>query len=388
MVRQRDRKSGIGSRQAPGFTLVELLVVITIIAILIALLLPAVQAAREAARRLQCQNNLKQIGLALLNYESQYKSFPPASHWAKDELPNLAYVDMTHLRPNWACLILPFLDLQPLFDSIDQTAYLTGATNARVRSKRLPVMLCPADPYNTTPFNGSSAGGPTLGDGWARGNYGVNGSTGLMNGSRYCQNIGNGHSTCAGTVESLNWSPFYPIFRGMMACNVAVSMADVTDGASNTIMVGEIRAGVNEQDNRGVWAMGGCSSAIFGNGTMFGDGLGPNAPQVGSDNVITGNALWRTFGGSNWDNCPVLNGMNMSCYPNTGSTPTNGQNNQQRICSMHPNGVHVCLADGSVHWIGDYVDIKGNLNAMPPIYSVWDRLLLSADGQPMPTRAF
>jgi prepilin-type N-terminal cleavage/methylation domain-containing protein len=365
-----------------GFTLVELLVVITIIGILVALLLPAVQAAREAARCLQCQNHLKQIGLALLGYEAQHKFFPPCSQWDKAELPNLPYVARANLRPNWACLILPYLDQQPLFDSIDRTTYLTSATNAKVRSAPLAVMLCPSDPFNTKPFNGSAVGAPDLGDGWARGNYGVNGSEGQMNGSRKCQTWGVVPS-CGGTAESPGWYFWISRARGMMAAGVAVKTADIIDGTSCTIMLGEIRAGVSTQDNRGIWAMGTSASAIFGNGSIMGDGLGPNSPGLGADDCTTCDFVVSSLGCPHWDNCPALNSMNMSCYPFSG---INGQSNQQRICSMHADGVHVCLADGSVHWISDYIDIAGNVDRNPPIYSVWDRLLLSADGQLVPAK--
>src|SRR5580765_330862 len=108
-----------GSTTKKGFTLIELLVVIAIIAVLVSLLLPAVQQAREAARRTQCKNNMKQIGLALMNYESSFNIFPPASNvpWAPRGTGD-AHMDYTGgFGPNWAVAILPFIELQTLYDA-------------------------------------------------------------------------------------------------------------------------------------------------------------------------------------------------------------------------------------------------------------------------------
>ncbi len=169
-----------------GFTLVELLVVITIIGILIALLLPAVQSAREAARRLQCQNNLKQLGLACLNYESTYGVFPPASHWA-DLQPNVAAQSMrmqnqNNLRENWVIMILPFMEQQGLYDAFDLSLPINHEDNERARSTQLSVMLCPSDPNNRTLYNGlpGSSQSSNHGPNWARGNYGANGALGFQ----------------------------------------------------------------------------------------------------------------------------------------------------------------------------------------------------------------
>src|SRR4051812_7634691 len=153
-----------------GFTLVELLVVIAIIGILVAMLLPAIQAAREAARRSQCQNNVKQLCLALQNYHDTNKIFPPSLRLAAKNasLPEMA---TTHLQ-NWVVSVLPFFEEQSLLDSFDKdkTVPVSDPKNRVPRGTTLQAMLCPSDPFNRqTLFAGRSA---VEGDNWARGNYG------------------------------------------------------------------------------------------------------------------------------------------------------------------------------------------------------------------------
>jgi prepilin-type N-terminal cleavage/methylation domain-containing protein/prepilin-type processing-associated H-X9-DG protein len=127
-----------------GFTLLELLVVVGIIGILIALLLPATRSSRSAARRSQCTNNLKQIALALSNYEQAYKALPPA------------YTVDAKGRPlhSWRTLILPYLEQEPLYRTIDLSKPWNDPANARALETSLPVFLCPeaAGPRNTTTY--------------------------------------------------------------------------------------------------------------------------------------------------------------------------------------------------------------------------------------------
>src|SRR5579864_7280519 len=186
-----------------GFTLIELLVVIAIIAVLVSLLLPAVQTAREAARRTQCKNNLKQIGLALLNYESSFSSLPMGSFvpWcgyggdnATSALdygisgPNAPNSGL--FGPNWAVAILPFMEQQGLYDSANLRSYCaafvpppdgTGTAPSGVDglpwrlglvATKIPAYLCPSDAYNALAFFNPNVPGDNDGT-WARGNYGA-----------------------------------------------------------------------------------------------------------------------------------------------------------------------------------------------------------------------
>lgn len=342
-----------------AFTLVELLVVITIIGILIALLLPAVQAAREAARRMQCGNNMKQTGLAVLNYEATFGIFPPGSQWDPAELAKLPAYDPLKLRLNWVGVILPYMEQQPLYDSFNKTQAVSHVANAAFRSVKLTSMLCPSDPFNLVAFSGTKAGLATIGDNWARGNYAANGSLGAMNHND--ANAGAGPGT-----------PWWADKRGrgVMGANISITMAEIRDGTSNTALLGEVRAGVDAVDSRGTWALGDSASCLWAHGVWASGGSnGPNNPTIGGDNMQFCDKLVAVFGGSSWDKCPGLDSMGMSCYGLSGS-------NQQGVKSLHPGGAHLCFADGSVHFIGDFVDITGSP-------SVWDRLMASADECPL-----
>ncbi len=359
-----------------GFTLVELLVVITIIGILISLLLPAVQAAREAARRAQCQNNLKQLGLACLNYESTYKVFPPASQW-QDLWPGHDSQDIDeqnqdNLRENWAIVILPFLEQQPLYDAFDLSLPTNHPNNERARSTRLAVMLCPSDPFSRKNYSGKSGSSHTSNHGpnWARGNYGCNGALGFHSDSAHCGDYGSGGSGCAGKATA--WADGR--IRGVMGPNQSCSIDDIRDGTSNTIMLLEIRAGVVSHDCRGVWAMSGAGpSACFAHGYL-GDAGGPNAIAVNTDDVAGCQEIIDAVG------LERLQQLRMTCYAGTSSRP----NRQAGARSAHPGGIFTCFCDGSVHWLSDHIETSRTINYT----SVWDRLNLSADGLPISASAF
>lgn len=210
-------------RFGSGFTLVELLVVIAIIGILIALLLPAVQAAREAARRSQCNNNLKQIGLALANYEGSFKVYPPGRMGCDN---NAIRCPSIYQRVGQSAFValLPFLEQQSLYDQFDFRDGVWGYTttwidtNEFVIAQRVPALICPSDtsqPYSEDPVvSGNYNIDPRLA---ATGNYACVGGS----------NFGSGDS-----VKYTNNGLFYYL--------TAHAIRDVTDGLSSTMFVGEV----------------------------------------------------------------------------------------------------------------------------------------------------
>jgi prepilin-type N-terminal cleavage/methylation domain-containing protein/prepilin-type processing-associated H-X9-DG protein len=388
-----------------AFTLVELLVVITIIGILITLLLPAIQAAREAARKMQCQNNIKQVGMAVLQYESQWEFFPVGLYMHVQAMPVIPGIptpppqlslpaDIASLgkyHHNWAILVLPFMDQQPLYDQFDLTHVISGPTpgaldinptqgNINARGKEIAAMLCPSDRYNRVQFHSTTSQQQPLGDNWARGNYGANGGLGQMK---------SGPSTnCifCGSPSAPGWKEGY--LRGLMGPSCSVKMEQITDGASNTVMLGEIRAGVAPCDPRGCWAMAGGASQLYGHGGgdigpgHHMDDMGPNNNTHQADDINFCTDVQMLFGG----NEQGLMTEGMPCWAGVG-------NCQITMRSMHPGGVNSCFADGSVHWISDYIDSDHSIYPLVIIggtlyLSVWDRLNASADGCIIPGDAY
>jgi prepilin-type N-terminal cleavage/methylation domain-containing protein len=365
------RSCGFAARTA--FTLVELLVVIAIIGILVALLLPAVQAARESARRIQCANNLKQLGIALHNYHSSHGAFPPSSHWEPGV--NLGLRNNPDLSENWVIMILPFMESQELFDIFNLKLRITDPVNAPARGTNLSTMLCPTDEYNRVPFNGS-AGGRTnkQGDGWARGNYGANGGLGFL-AKTHCH-AGQGSifdvPRCGGDPK--NW--VHELSHGIMGANISTSIKDIVDGTSQTIMVAEIRAGVVPSDVRGTWAFSGAGASSVWNFGLFGDANGPNCSNHVADDITGCDQVRRSVGSD------ALYKLGMHCFENNTANP------QAAPRSMHTDGVQTCFADGSVHWINDFVEL--GWYALPDSYylGVWDRLNLASDGQVVPGEGY
>jgi prepilin-type N-terminal cleavage/methylation domain-containing protein/prepilin-type processing-associated H-X9-DG protein len=362
-------------RRCRAFTLVELLIVITIIGILMSLLLPAVQSARESARRLQCANNIRNLGLALNSYHTSFKIFPPSSVWKRYpggsppvlDLANIGLGNNGQLAENWVVLILPQLEQRNLQASFDLTKPIPNAANATARGTALSVMLCPSDTYNQRPFNGSVSPGKTtsMGDNWARGNYAANASGGYMSLGGTYSGIGKGGTVFDGGGWSNRW------YRGVMGANISERVDDIRDGASNTILLGEIRAGLIPQDTRGIWAMSGaCPSALWAHGYIYDDN-GPNYNGPNGDDLMTCTDVNTVIGSP-----AKVTQMGMSCsagdYPNT----------QQTVRSMHGGGVNVCFADASVRFISDFIEL-GTQGTPPACLGVWDKLNLSCDGLPL-----
>lgn len=346
-LRVRPGSQGECARRS-AFTLVELLVVIAIIGILISLLLPAVQEAREAARRLRCSNNLKQLGIALLNYHEQHEIFPPGMQYPPGEPVRTS----PNFGPNWVIMVLPFMEQQDLYDRFDLTKAISHPANLAARSSELSVMLCPTDGGQGKRFDGTMYGeGPE----WARGNYAANAGSGyLLEGTRWDATWG---------AASPGWKDRR--LRGIMGPNVSLRIADITDGTSSTLLVGELRVGVNRYDRRGTWAMGTAgASCLFAFG-FHQDARCPNACNLESDDIVGCCYLQSTDPGLD-----VLVQMCMTC--NCGSN-----NAQATVRSLHQGGVFTVFADGSVHFINDYIDCGGGSEA------VWSRLISAADGLPI-----
>lgn len=336
-----------------GFTLVELLVVIAIIALLIALLVPAVQSSREVARRLQCQNNMKQLGLALQSYHSSMGAFPPAITTQGTSSP---ISHNQNVWPGWTITVLPYLEQQTLHDAFNLTQPINAEANRLARGTRLNVMLCPSEPNASTEC--SRAGG-----GWARGNYGAN--IGMLSPA----------ATLSNNLPSGDPNLWNPNQRGIMGANEALSIASIRDGTSNTMLILELRVGLVPVDIRGTWALGQCgASSVCGYGNNVQPAIpGPNVCAPGADDQNEGDTVVNLAIGEDRARREC---MFLKSSPNWQSFPR----------SSHVGGIVVGFADGSVHYIGDYIE-SGSATCGPRDlcntghYRTWQRLIVSGDGQ-------
>ncbi|ODA31794.1 DUF1559 domain-containing protein [Planctopirus hydrillae] len=327
----------MGSRKS-GFTLIELLVVIAIIAILIALLLPAVQQAREAARRTQCRNNLKQLGLALHNYHDNALVFPPGNIGFN----NAATPSFQGFA--WSTMILPFVDQAPLYNVLanrfsSSVPYSTAVTPVTPTAAEVaavattfPAFRCPSDVgsnlVNATAVSGTAASA-TYANSVGRSNY--PGVAGVFLVTTATPNTWTGLEdvTTTGLFTAAN-------FRGIFAPNSRVGIRDMTDGTSNCIVVGERCSPATE--TAGTIGMASWVSCFdqgthAGRASAYGDAAQRINVNVASGTVVntTGATTAITFNGPR------------------------GQNSA--FSSLHTGGAHFLLGDGTVKFISENIDI-------------------------------
>ncbi len=343
------------SHQALGFTLIELLVVIAIIGVLIALLLPAVQSAREAARRAQCTNNLKQLGLALANYESANGSYPGSYPGSRYGVPN------DHPDSGWGCwsphtMLLPFLEQRNIYDrfNFDTTASedegaMSGPFQATAAVTRINSLLCPSSPlpvgsfwgFNTYVGSRQYTGNNYFG---SIGSSLVPWSTGAPNGIFMIQTHGNG---------------------------LTIGVRDVLDGTSNTIAFGEWRTGdfsnrklsiqdvINIRGARptGIGDWNNAMNIMPTGAGAIDDFLqacaGAARPSLGTDNNKSGLGRSWLEGQLGWTLGTTILAPN-SQFPNCNMLSWGGDFDGPGMInasSYHPGGANFAFADGSVRFI-------------------------------------
>lgn len=335
-----------------GFTLIELLVVFASFGVFLALLLPAVQTAREAARRLQCKNHLKQIGLALHAYATGQSVFPPGAilrgygETGTSSYNQLAEATSTRMNSHgtsWMLQILPYLEQQSLHDRWDFSKSVLG--NATVAATDISVFYCPSRRNTIRPEDQVLmfphwAGWGTE-DGWLQGgndyaacigaqNAFVNPTTGsprrLFCGPEYIYDEPPGGLTTLNPAGQVIWT------CGMFVPNRATKHNDVTDGLSHTIATGEVPRSVSTSDRDQYWRL--CHTHTDG------------WAAAGS------NTLFDTARGGSTNDRGQTGGFNNGYFESAGSD--------------HPGGAHFGMADGSVVWLAEDISsvLYANLGSM------------------------
>lgn len=300
-----------------AFTLVELLVVITIIGILIALLLPAVQAAREAARRAQCNNNLKQLGLALHSYHDVYGRFAPGTRSCDPANPGTGscpdgtgYVwnAGAHRKGSTLVKLLPFVEQRTLYERLNQKLDVEAQlASLGYGAGEIPAYRCPSDDWRNT-STGQSNYAVSLGSQAMSAQYGGC--------SSYPGNVfGNGPVGHGSTEDASQISGLFSRY------SYAAAMSEITDGSSNTIMMGEIRPYCGDH-HRGGW--------------------------------MSSNSLWTaTTAPINFPTCPGQapgSDTSQNCYAYNIWMTSAG------FKSRHPGGAQFVFADGSARLLSETID--------------------------------
>ena len=323
-----------------AFTLIELLVVIAIIAILIALLVPAVQKVREAAARLQCTNNLKQIGLGLHQYHDAYKQFPPGYIDGNTD-PSSTPDNDVGPGWGWASFLLPYLDQGNLYSQINFKVGVGVGVNVQVSQTQLAVFQCPSDGIQqNVPIYDSSFTNPIATV--AHGNYvGCNGWVecfGNAGGNYQPSSDGGAAQDGDGAQTGTGWAG-----NGLFYRNSQIKIAHVTDGLSNTIVVGERCAAHSPSTWTGAVTKGRCPAWMATQGWTAPYTLPSLAPNTGNGTA---------YDNADYNEALVLAHGNRTHVPNA----DHPNFDPDTFWSMHPGGANHLFGDGSVHFLSSSIN--------------------------------
>ena len=333
MLRRHEFPAVLSSRQKEGgkagFTLVELLVVIAIIGILIALLLPAVQAAREAARRSQCTNNLKQIGIALHNYHDTNKAFPAikGGPTTKDTTTSVGL----RMRLGPYPRLCAFMEQQAIYDEAMVTPPVTTGYENPVRVYEIATLLCPSD----------------VETGALENNYGNLSYAMCVGDNPFNMDDSGSSATSRGTFSAYKWPRF----------------ADIIDGTSNTIAIAEYQRPAAHGDMGDI--------IVLGSGFTASDCLASIDPAT---NRYDSSATFAAQRGWQWHDAhayftafqTILPPNSPSCSTTSGwSALTDTNYGVFSASSRHPGGCNVLMGDASVHFVSETIDAGTVTSDMP-----------------------
>lgn len=341
-------------RKARGFTLIELLVVIAIIAILISLLLPAVQQAREAARRTQCRNNLKQMGLALHNYHDVYGRFPMPA-WFHSTFPATAGHGGLVSTTVWSLSILPYMDQANVYNAYDSSLSAWDANNLAAVQTVISGYLCPSSPRagNSISYTIPSAVASSLFLSSLDMTLDSAGAIDYVSTTTVSGEFLDIVNNTSGSEDKLGWG-LGGMINSTLGAVVAIPLAgrirDLTDGTSNTIMIGEMAS--RNQLYRGrqpvaitPMSMGGTDEGAFQD--------------------VAGGGAWADPFNGNWElsGRPFDGGSGAEdegpCFINCSNAKTHPNNSLQDaagLYSWHTGGALVLLGDGSVQFLSENMD--------------------------------